>query len=185
MKPKIITMNIYTLAEQHLNLVSNQRDSLLRKNCFNRKLEANDLTDAGYAALLDACEHFDASKGIPFEHYASRTIRNAMIKHIKSVSPIDYTTLDEAISQYCPCCDWRSENEYLLELLKEAMGTLTPEDRRLVESRFGFENRPLKLRELSASMNISLQAVDKKLKRILDKLRRYIDENQYTYGNCA
>ena len=178
-------MNTYTLAEQHLYLVSNQRDSLLRKNWFNRKLEAGDLTDVGYAALLGACEHFDASMGIPFEHYASRTIRHAMIKHIKSVSPIDYTTLDEAIAQECPCCDWRAENEYLLDLLKEAMATLSAEDCQLLERRFGFENRPLKLRELSACMNISPQAVDKKLKRILDKLRRYIDENRYTYGNCA
>lgn len=177
-------MNIYTLAEQHLNLVSSQRDSLLRKNGFNHKLEASDLTDVGYAALLDACEHFDATRGYPFEHYASKTIRNAMIKHINSVSSIDFTTIDMAVLDN-PCCDWGAENEYLLELLKEAMATLSTEDRQLVEKRFGFENRPLKLRELSACMNISQQAVDKKLKRILDKLRRYINENRYTYGNCA
>lgn len=178
-------MHNYTLAEQHLNLVSSQRDSLLKKNWFNRKIEANDLTDTGYAALLDACEHFDVSRGIPFEHYASRAIHHAMVKHIKSVSSVDFITLDEAICEDRSACDWRFENEYLLELLREAMGTLTPEERHLVECRYGFENRPMKLREMGAYMNISLQAVDKKLKRILDKLRQYLDENHYTYNNCA
>ena len=181
----LITMKDYSLAEQHLNLVSRQRESLLRKNWNNYRLQANDLTDAGYAALLDSCEHYDDTKGIPFEHYAARAVRRAMIKHIREIAPNNMATLDEAISTDRSCCDWRFENEYLLELLKEAMNTLTPEERQLVESRFGFDDKPMKLRELGNKMNISLQAVDKRLKRIYDKLHRYLDQYQFTYSNCA
>ena len=177
-------MNKYQLAEQHLNLVYRLGTSLMKKN-NNPRLELNDLTDTGYAALLNACEHFDESMGVPFEHYASRTIRRAMIKHIKENVSCKIVTLDEAISLDCSCCDWSAENNYLLELLKEAMNTLTLSERQLVESRFGFDNKELKLRELGAQMNISLQAVDKKLKRIYIKLRRYLDEHRYTYSNCA
>lgn len=178
-------MNNYYLAEKNLHLVSRQRESLLRKNWNNYRLQANDLTDAGYAALLDACEHYNDSMGIPFEHYASRIIHRTMIKHIHEIAPNNIASLDEAISWDRSCCDWRLENEYLLELLKEAMNTLTPEERQLVESRFGFDNKPMKLRELGEKMNISLQAVDRKLKRIYDKLHRYLDQYQYTYSNCA
>ena len=178
-------MNNYSLAEQNLHLVSRQRESLLRKNWNNYRLQSNDLTDVGYAALLDSCEHYDESMGIPFEHYAARTIRRAMIKHIHEIAPNNITTIDEAISLDRSCCDWSSENEYLKELLKEAMNSLSPEERQLVESRFGFDKKPLKLRELGAERNISLQAVDKQLKRIYAKLYQYFEENRYTYSHCA
>ena len=179
-------MKNFYLAEKHINLVYQLSNSLMRKNRNNPRVEWNDLTNAGYVALLVACEHYDASSGIPFEHYANRTIRRAMIKQIDETSQQNLVYVDnyEPIKER-RCCNWDDENSYLLETLQDGLNWLSPEERHLVEIRFGFYNTPLKLRELGTIMNISCQVADKRLKRILKKLHRFIDDNRYTYSHCA
>ncbi|MBR4392136.1 MAG: sigma-70 family RNA polymerase sigma factor [Bacteroidales bacterium] len=179
-------MNNYQLAEKHINLVYQLSSSFMRRNHNNPRLECDDLNDIGYTALLIACEHYDSSLGIPFEHYASRTIRRAMIKQISTVfqNNIVYFDDNESLQDH-PCCNWDAENNHLLETLQDGLNSLTLGERHLIENRFGYYSSPMKLKELGKIMNVSFQAVDKKLKRILNKLHRYIDENRYTYSNCA
>ena len=45
----------------------------------------DDLTSAGLTALVQAAQHFDAERGVPFERYAATRIRGAILDELRSV----------------------------------------------------------------------------------------------------
>jgi len=51
-------------------------------------LDLEDLVSAGIMGLIKAVEHFDPSRGAPFESYASTRIRGAILDHIRSLDVI-------------------------------------------------------------------------------------------------
>lgn len=45
----------------------------------------DDLTSAGLTALVQAAQHFDAERGVPFERYAATRIRGAILDELRAV----------------------------------------------------------------------------------------------------
>lgn len=185
MKISIVNSSMdYQLVEQHLYLVNRLGKSLMRVNSSNPYLELSDLVGAGYMALLDAGREYDSSMGVPFKYYAIKSIRRAMVKEIKKLTPVVILNIDDYEGDLDDLrCNWEAEQAYLLERLQFAMNQLTPIERQLIEQRYGFLGKSLKLRELAEIMDVSFQAVDKRINRILNKLRSYFDDPDYS--KCA
>ena len=55
-------------------------------------LDKRDLVNAGVIGLIDAVNHFDPSKKVKFETYASTRIRGAIIDELRSLDWIPRST---------------------------------------------------------------------------------------------
>lgn len=56
--------------------------------------DADDLASAGFLALVEAADRFDRDRGVPFEAFAVRRIRGAMIDHLRSTGTISRRSHD-------------------------------------------------------------------------------------------
>ena len=75
----------------------------------------------------------------------------------------DYSAPSEGFDLHS---NWDEEEAYLKERLNYCIQRLSPEDRNIVESHFGFYGEPMTFKQLGEQRNVSLQAVNKKEKRI-------------------
>ena len=62
--------------------------------------------------------------------------------------------------------NWDEEEAYMKERLTYCIQRLSPEDRDIVESHYGFNGEPMTFKQLGEQRRVSLQAVNKKAKRI-------------------
>ncbi len=63
----------------------------------NARMDADDYTQEGAAALLKAAAQYDPARQVPFSSYARQVVRNAIIDAIRSDNPdIVITPLDES-----------------------------------------------------------------------------------------
>lgn len=74
--------------------------------------------------------------------------------------------------------NWDEEEAYMKERLTYCIQHLSPEDRDIVESHYGFNGEPMTFKQLGEQRKVSLQAVNKKAKRI----ERTLFDN---LGRCA
>lgn len=66
----------------HIDLVSVIVRDFARR--IPSHVQRNDLTSAGNLALVQAAQAFDPSRGIPFDRYAARRIRGALVDELRS-----------------------------------------------------------------------------------------------------
>jgi RNA polymerase sigma factor for flagellar operon FliA len=57
-----------------------------------RSVDAADLTSAGTVGLIRAVDAFDPDRGVAFEAFARRCIREAVLDHLRSLDPLPYST---------------------------------------------------------------------------------------------
>ena len=173
------------------------------------KLSLDDMRSAGNQGLAEALDSFNPEQGTPFGAYARTAIQNAMHNELRRLLPVDpktawnngkgfsYNTLgDDSIfnpsENQTPdlrelnetqiwLCNWDDEEEYLYDRLRAALKCLSPTDRDLIVNRFGFNGKQMTLKQLSFKYNVSVQAVAKRERRILEQLRTIFDP----YGRCA
>jgi RNA polymerase sigma factor for flagellar operon FliA len=69
------------LVERHLPLVHHVARQILRTMSAN--VELDDLMGAGTMGLINAVEHFDASRGLAFSTYAAPRIRGAILDDLR------------------------------------------------------------------------------------------------------
>lgn len=179
-------MKLNEITSDHIYIVENQINYLAPKNIVWRMNYLPVLEDAGYDALYYACEKYNPSRGASFKTFASLVIRQALVKEIERLNRRQFVELENSENElYIPNLNWDSEESDMMETLNEAINTLTAEEQHIIYQRFGFNGKELKLRELSTIMKVSNQAVNKRIKRILDKLRGYIESNYRSYRRCA
>lgn len=188
------------LVKISLNLVEEQEKLFMSKFGDNNRLCKGDMASAGYEALLSAAHAFDSASGLSFEPYARKAIQNAMCAELRKLFPVDLktnwekdnfvygetfdrTALEGNLKPWC--CNWDDDERYLRELLTDAIACLTNAERALIEARYGINGEEMKLAELGNMLNVSHQAVDKKLRRILLRLRDFISNGYYPYHCCA
>ena len=177
-------MKLNDITSAHINIVENQIDYLAPKDLAWRMKYLPALEDTGYKALYHACEKYNPSRGASFKTFASRVIYRALQHEIEKLDNIHVIELEKAEHELNNL-NWDSEEADMMETLNEAINTLTAEEKYIIYQRFGFNGQELKLRELSAIMKVSNQAVNKRICRILDKLRSYIENNYRSYRHCA
>jgi RNA polymerase sigma factor FliA len=71
---------------QHLGLVYHVAQQLTR--AFAGDVEVDDLASAGTLGLIDALEHFDASRGLAFSTFAMPRIRGAMLDELRRLDRV-------------------------------------------------------------------------------------------------
>ena len=205
-----LKLNAYQshLVETHHSLVSSMAESLLSLQTGHLGLTKSDLTGAGYEALISAACHYDGNRNASFKTYANRCIWHAMVAEINRWRPSFavlvpevvngeprfvekeeslFTCLDDAnvFTLTSMCCNWEAEQAWQLETLNEAIATLKPEEQFLIRCYFGFDNKAMKLEEIANKLNVSPQAVHKRIKNAIVKLRTFIEGASSPYRMCA
>src|SRR3982751_4694739 len=71
---------------QHLGLVYHVAHQLSR--ALGNDIELDDLVSAGTLGLVDAFEHFDASRGLAFSTFAAPRIRGAMLDELRRLDHV-------------------------------------------------------------------------------------------------
>ena len=206
--PTVINMREH-LANSNYKLVEQMASRNHKKYGTSYRVSINDMRSAGHQGLAEALETFNPDKGNSFEAYAGSAIRNAMHNELRRLLPVDpktawdngkgfsYNTIgDDSVfnpgENQMPnlrelnemqtwLSNWDEEDEYLYDRLRAALKRLSPTDRDLIVNRFGFNGEPMTLKQLSFKYNISVQAVAKREKRILEQLRTTLDP----YSRCA
>lgn len=192
------------LVESHLYLVDRLAKSFMNKFESNNRLCDGDMHSVGYEALVRASRTYNPFNDRTFKSYAWTVIENAMKCELRDLFPVDLKTSwqkdsfnysetfdDKALTDNSSdkrsnwLCNWDDDQKDLLEALALAFNRLNPQDRSLIEDRYGFNSEEMKLIDLGDKHHVSHQAVDKKLHRILNKLHELLNTGSYTYRRCA
>lgn len=193
-------VNNYTLADEHVGLVSKMAKHMMKKNANCDWLTEDDLLSAGYEALVAAAHTYDASREASFKTYASTCIRNAMLAEIRNMFPVklndkqlkkslvrnDEGEGDTEVHELAKMLEhWDWEQRKQQETVEEVLRGLTPDERWLIRSYYGFDGDAMTLQGIADLLLVSPQAVHKRLKRVHDKLRRLVMDSRPHYRMCA
>ena len=177
-----------TLIEHNLRLVA-----YIAKRFENTGANIEELISIGTVGLMKAVSTFNSEKNIKLATYASRCIENEILMFVrKSSSKRREISIDEPLS-----VDWDG-NELLLSdtlgseidtvcrgmeedeerrILREAVETLNPRERIIVEMRYGFtDGRELTQKEVADILGISQSYISRLEKKIMHRLRKKIEE---------
>ncbi len=177
------------LIERNLRLVV-----YIARRFENTGVSIEDLISIGTIGLIKAINTFDPEKKIKLATYASRCIENEILMYLRKTSGRRLeVSLDEPLNT-----DWDG-NELLLSeilgtdpdlimrpleedaeksVLREAMGTLSERERRIIRMRFGIGGgRERTQKEVADSMGISQSYISRLEKRIILRLRHEMARN--------
>ena len=196
------------LVRSHFYLVDYLAKLFLVKHPGINFLTKSDLVSACDEGLIDAACHYDSERDASFKTYASTCIWNAMTAELQRWHPTHtiveaefvngmptfvknnvslFTLVDdsECYPVHSVCCDWEAEEDGLYETLDDALDRLEQGERDLLYYRHGFNGESKKLRELAEIYHVSQQAVNKRLDKAHDKLRRLLVDEGLPYRQCA
>ena len=172
-----------TLIEHNLRLVA-----YIARRFENTGINIEDLISIGTIGLIKAVNTYRSGKNIKLATYASRCIENEILMHLRKTAPQkSEVSFDEPLN-----VDWDG-NELLLsdvmgtdpdlvgrELemendrreLHEAIGRLSPREKRIMQMRFGLNGQQERTqREVAETLGISQSYISRLEKRILKRLR--------------
>jgi RNA polymerase sporulation-specific sigma factor len=151
---------------------------------FQFVAHSDDLMQAGRIALWQASQHFDSTRGIPFEHYARRSIRRAVAREarvhrrheMKRVDPYDsHDDDDDAFSDDLDeLADSQGDRSaecvhfIALEQMLAKSSELTPAQVDVLELRYV---RELTQAETAAALGVTQQRVSQLEACLLTRLR--------------
>lgn len=165
----------------------------IAKKFESTKIPLDDLVSIGTLGLIKGIETFKLDKNIKLATYASRCIENEILMYLRKTqkSRNDYS-LDEVLSidgdgNEMVLADIIASNDALAlnKLTKEedisnlyyALDKLTKREREIVVLRFGlFDHEELTQKEVADLLGISQSYISRLEKRILDKMRKIIEE---------
>jgi RNA polymerase sigma factor (sigma-70 family) len=188
------------LVKTHLGLVNGMAKSLMKKNAHRDWLTEDDLLGAGYEALNAAARNYDPSREVLFKTYATTCIRNAMVAEIRTMFPVRINDIQtkkslvrngeaegdaEVYEQARLLEHWEWEQRKQQETVADILGRLTPDERWLIRSYYGFDDDAMTLQHIANLLLVTPQAVHKRLTRVLDKLRKLVMDSHPYYHMCA
>src|SRR3954449_10082008 len=93
------TQELSRLIEQHLPLVKHIVFQVAVH--FPRHVDRDELARAGALGLVEAARRFDESRGVPFDRYAARRIRGAILDSVRAAdwAPRSVRTLGRKLEQ--------------------------------------------------------------------------------------
>lgn len=178
------------LIEHNLRLVV-----FIARRFENTGIGLEDLASIGTIGLIKAVNTFNPEKKIKLATYASRCIENEILMTLRRSSRLkSEVSFDEPLN-----IDWDG-NELLLsdvlgtegdiigreleeeadrKVLREAIETLSPRERRIVELRFGlFGHKPQTQKEVADLLGISQSYISRLEKRIFGRLKKEIKRHE-------
>ena len=175
------------LIERNLRLVAH-----IMKKYYAQTADQEDLISIGTIGLIKGITTFDASKGARLATYAARCVENEILMHFraqkKSAQDVSLSEHIETGSDGAPLelMDVVCQEDDMLEKLagKEQVAklrkvidkVLTPQERQVVQLRYGLTGRaPMRQREVAQITGISRSYISRIEKRALEKLRRAVE----------
>lgn len=157
-----------TIVASHQRIVRPIAAAIWRKlpPCF----ELEDLQQAGWMALLEAVEDYDAGRGVPLELYLRMKVRGAILDSIRGKRYRDSTQAsleDEAAEPPDPQAN--PERQAQVSEVWDAIGELPPRQREIIELRYGGHGRSQ--REVARKLGISQPSVQECERRAVERLR--------------
>ncbi len=177
-----------TLIVHNLRLVV-----FIAKKFESTKIPLDDLVSIGTLGLIKGVQTFKMDKNIKLATYASRCIENEILMYLRKTqkSRNDFS-LDEVLSvdgdgNEMVLADILSSNDDLsltklteeedIENLYYALNKLSKREREIMIMRFGlFGETELTQKEVAEKLGISQSYISRLEKRILDKMRAFIEE---------
>ena len=175
------------LAKTHSYLVGLLANRIVKKFGENLRVTFGDMESVGYEALWKAALGYNRHNGKPFKAYAYTVIKNAMMKELHVLFPVDLKTSWEKDDDFCFgevfrdsdfdyydklhfYCDWEEEEERMKENLTDSLKRLSPDDCSIIKELHGFDGNDKTFKQVGDKRHVSLQAIAKKEKRILGHL---------------
>ena len=175
-----------TLIEHNLRLVV-----YIAKKFDNTGVSVEDLISIGTIGLIKAINTFNPVKNIKLATYASRCIENEILMYLRRNSKTKMeVSIDEPLN-----VDWDG-NELLLSdvlgsddggvgeafaareekrVIHEAVATLEPRERQIIELRYGLSGQPeMTQKEVADLLGISQSYISRLEKKIISRLRHEI-----------
>ncbi len=165
----------------------------ISKKFESTKIPLDDLVSIGTLGLIKGVQTFKMDKNIKLATYASRCIENEILMYLRKTqkSRNDFS-LDEVLSvdgdgNEMVLADILASSEDLsltklteeedLENLYYALNKLSKREREIMIMRFGLFGEPeLTQKEVAVKLGISQSYISRLEKRILDKMRTFIEE---------
>ena len=185
-------MKSLSFSQEHFQLIQNVANLLA--NRFPKAVRnPRELYYTGYMAVLKAIPYYQTGRGAKVNTFLSTCIYNEMQKEIRKINNVvtlpgkqqsqySFTSLDNnetiEMNLWEECADDEKQHS-LLETLDKLLDQLNPNDKNLIQCRYGFTGVPMTLKELGKAQGVSLQAIQKRLNRIERELRTSI------YPQCA
>ena len=175
------------LIERNLRLVAH-----IMKKYYSQSADQEDLISIGTIGLIKGISTFDASKGARLATYAARCAENEILMHFRSqrksaqdVSLSDYIetgadgaalSLMDVVAEDSDLLEQISTKEQILQLRKAVDRVLSPQEREVVQLRYGLSGKnPMRQREVAEVTGISRSYISRIEKRALEKLRQVIE----------
>jgi len=171
------------LIERNLRLVAH-----IMKKYYAQTKDQEDLISIGTIGLIKGISTFDASKGARLATYAARCVENEILMYFRAqkksaqdVSLSDYIetgtdgaplALMDVVAEDCDLLEQVSCREQALQLRRAMAEALTPQERQVIELRYGLKGQsPKRQREVAQLTGISRSYVSRIEKKALQKLR--------------
>ena len=175
------------LIERNFRLVAH-----IMKKYYAQGADQEDLISIGTIGLIKGITTFDVSKGARLATYAARCVENEILMYFRSqkkssqdVSLSDYietgadgTALElmDVVGEEQDLLEQMAGKELKKQALKAVTTCLTPQERQVIELRYGLGGgEPMRQREVANATGISRSYVSRIEKRALEKLRQALE----------
>jgi RNA polymerase sporulation-specific sigma factor len=165
----------------------------IAKKFESTKINIEDLISIGSMGLIKAVQTFKMEKNIKLATYASRCIENEILMHLRKtqksrqdVSLDEVLNVDSEGNEMVLADILCSEDDQALDemtkaederKLFEAIESLSKKEKEIISMRYGlFGKEELTQKEVADLMGISQSYISRLEKRIIDKIRHYVNE---------
>ena len=175
------------LIEHNLRLVAH-----VTKKYYSLTADSDDLISIGTIGLIKAVNSFDYEKGARLATYAARCIENEVLMYLRSIKktsqdismsePIDTDnegnplTFSDVVYEDDTIADDIDLSEKTRQIYEFVKQMKSPAEKEIIILRYGLYNKkPLTQREVAQRLGISRSYVSRIEKRVLEKMRDYIE----------
>jgi len=173
-------LKIQKLVLDNMDVVHLQVRSIIICRVWGQQFEKRDLIAAGYLMLVRKAGEFDTSRGSSFKAFARKAVRGAMWELVRrrNWKEASHLSLTSPAAEGEPLFDVQDERQAPEELLRErrrrecadeALRTLSPRERALVERYYGDE----KLGAIGRDFGISASRASEIHRQALAKMQQH------------
>ena len=161
--------------------VQDKFDSFINQNVM---LSYDDLLEVAFIGFIKAIDRYNFKFNLNFYNYATRNMRNEILKYLKNISKkYKSISLEELCENHELVSSTNLENNYitkeLIVFLQNNYSILTIKEELIIKYLFGIDGCAYKERELAENFACTIENISKIKKRGLRKLRNVLIKNEY------
>ena len=150
----------------------------------NVMLSYDDLLEVAFIGFIKAIDRYNFKFNLNFYTYATRNMRNEILKYLKNISKkYKSISLEELCENHELVSSTNLENNYitkeLIVFLQNNYSILTIKEELIIKYLFGIDGCAYKERELAENFACTIENISKIKKKGLRKLRNVLIKNEY------